>query len=132
MSTPIPSPYADILDLINIAPVGDEAAVAAVRARDATLTKPPGSLGMLEALVEHLADAGQGRAERDNPMSRYARAIMGNRTGGPPSPRGTAQMVATSPRRRRDLAIVRERAQHSRIRTRARAAEAGDITPVMP
>lgn len=63
------SPYADILDLINIAPAGDEAAVAAVRARDATLTKPPGSLGMLEVLVEHLA-RWQGRAEPtlDNPM----------------------------------------------------------------
>ena len=63
------SPYADILDLINIAPVGDEAAVAAVRARDATLTKPPGSLGMLEGLVEHLA-RWQGKAEPtlDNPM----------------------------------------------------------------
>ena len=62
-------PYADILDLINIAPVGDEAAVAAVRARDATLTKPPGSLGALEGLVEHLA-RWQGKAEPtlDNPM----------------------------------------------------------------
>ena len=66
---PDPSPYADILDLINIAPAGDEAAVAAVRARDATLTKPPGSLGTLEGLVEHLA-RWQGKAEPtlDNPM----------------------------------------------------------------
>jgi nicotinate-nucleotide--dimethylbenzimidazole phosphoribosyltransferase len=65
----MPSPFADILDLINIAPPGDEAAVAAVRARDATLTKPPGSLGALEGLVEHLA-RWQGKAEPtlDNPM----------------------------------------------------------------
>jgi nicotinate-nucleotide--dimethylbenzimidazole phosphoribosyltransferase len=63
------SPYADILDLINIAPAADEAAVAAVRARDATLTKPPGSLGQLEGLVEHLA-RWQGKPEPtlDNPM----------------------------------------------------------------
>ena len=63
------SPYADILDLINIVPAGDDAAVAAVRAREVTLTKPRGSLGKLETLVEFLA-RWQGRAEPtlDNPM----------------------------------------------------------------
>jgi nicotinate-nucleotide--dimethylbenzimidazole phosphoribosyltransferase len=63
------SPYADILDLINIAPAGDEAAVAAVRARDVTLTKPRGSLGRLDELVEFLA-RWQGKAQPtlDNPM----------------------------------------------------------------
>lgn len=63
------SPYADILDLINIVPDGDETAVKAVRARDLTLTKPPGSLGRLEELVEFLA-RWQGKAEPtlDNPM----------------------------------------------------------------
>ncbi|HEY0920016.1 nicotinate-nucleotide--dimethylbenzimidazole phosphoribosyltransferase [Devosia sp.] len=49
------SPYADIIDLLKLPPDGDEAAVAAVRARDLTLTKPPGSLGKLEGLVEFLA-----------------------------------------------------------------------------
>ncbi len=63
------SPYADILDLLNIVPEGDEAAVAAVRARDVTLTKPRGALGKLERLVEFLA-RWQGKAEPtlDNPM----------------------------------------------------------------
>ncbi len=65
----MPSPYADILDLLNILPEGDEAAVDAVRVRDATLTKPRGSLGRLEELVEFLA-RWQGRAEPtlDSPM----------------------------------------------------------------
>ncbi len=65
----MPSPYADILDLINIVPHGDEDAVSAIRARDARLTKPRGSLGRLEELVEFLA-RWQGKAEPtlDNPM----------------------------------------------------------------
>lgn len=63
------SPYADILDLLRIVPGGDEAAVAAVRARDATLTKPPGSLGELERLVEFLARwQGKAAPTLDNPM----------------------------------------------------------------
>ena len=61
--------YADVLELLTIVPDGDEAAVAAVRARDSQLTKPPGSLGALEGLVEFLA-RWQGRAQPrlDNPM----------------------------------------------------------------
>ncbi|KFC71221.1 Nicotinate-nucleotide--dimethylbenzimidazole phosphoribosyltransferase [Devosia sp. LC5] len=61
--------YADVLELLTIVPDGDEAAVAAVRARDSQLTKPPGSLGQLETLVEFLA-RWQGRAKPrlDNPM----------------------------------------------------------------
>ena len=47
--------YADVLELLTIAPEGDESAVAAVRAHDAQLTKPAGSLGQLESLVEFLA-----------------------------------------------------------------------------
>jgi nicotinate-nucleotide--dimethylbenzimidazole phosphoribosyltransferase len=42
-------------------PQADSAAVARVRQRDATLTKPPGSLGRLEEIAEWLA-AWQGRA----------------------------------------------------------------------
>ena len=61
--------YADVLELLTIVPEGDEAAVAAVRARDSQLTKPAGSLGALEGLVEFLA-RWQGRAQPrlDNPM----------------------------------------------------------------
>jgi nicotinate-nucleotide--dimethylbenzimidazole phosphoribosyltransferase len=67
--SPLSPAYADVLELLTIPPDGDEAAVAAVRARDAQLTKPAGSLGALEGLVEFLA-RWQGRAEPrlDNPM----------------------------------------------------------------
>ena len=66
---PLSPAYSDVLELLTIPPDGDEAAVAAVRARDAQLTKPAGSLGALEGLVEFLA-RWQGRAEPrlDNPM----------------------------------------------------------------
>lgn len=47
--------FADIVELIVAVPDGDEAAVAAIRERDAQLTKPPGSLGRMEELVEFLA-----------------------------------------------------------------------------
>jgi nicotinate-nucleotide--dimethylbenzimidazole phosphoribosyltransferase len=69
MSANLHAAYADVLELLTIVPDGDEAAVAAVRARDAQLTKPPGSLGQLEKLVEFLA-RWQGRAKPrlDNPM----------------------------------------------------------------
>ena len=63
------SPYADIIDLLKIVPPGDEVAVLAVQARDATLTKPPGSLGELERLVEFLARwQGKAKPTLDNPM----------------------------------------------------------------
>lgn len=67
--SPLPEPYGDIAELINIAPEGDETCVEAIRARDAQLTKPAGSLGQMELLVEHL-----GRWQRksqptlENPM----------------------------------------------------------------
>lgn len=47
--------FADIVELLTAVPDGDDAAVAAVRARDAQLTKPAGSLGRMEELVEFLA-----------------------------------------------------------------------------
>jgi nicotinate-nucleotide--dimethylbenzimidazole phosphoribosyltransferase len=56
------NPFDDFRDLINIMPGPDEAAVVAVRVRDAQLTKPPGALGRLETLVEWLA-AWQGTAK---------------------------------------------------------------------
>jgi nicotinate-nucleotide--dimethylbenzimidazole phosphoribosyltransferase len=52
---PLNSAFADIVDLIVAVPEGDEAAVAAVRERNGQLTKPVGSLGVLEELVEFLA-----------------------------------------------------------------------------
>src|ERR1700761_3016840 len=69
MPAPIPAPFADIVELLTLVPEGDEAAVAVVKARDVTLTKPRGSLGRLEELVEFLA-RWQGKAPPtlDNPM----------------------------------------------------------------
>lgn len=54
-------PFEDIRELIRSLPSPVTEAVDAVRARDATLTKPAGSLGRLEELVEWLA-AWQGKA----------------------------------------------------------------------
>ena len=51
----------DFRALMSRLPPPDEAAVAAARARDAVLTKPPGALGRLEEIVRWLA-AWQGRA----------------------------------------------------------------------
>jgi len=63
------SPFADIIDLLHIVPNGDEAAVAAIRERDAQLTKPRGSLGQLELLVEWLGRwQGKPSPTLDNPM----------------------------------------------------------------
>ncbi|MBZ6076457.1 nicotinate-nucleotide--dimethylbenzimidazole phosphoribosyltransferase [Microvirga puerhi] len=55
MTAPATSPFDDIRRLITTMPGPDEAAVAAVRQRDGQLTKPAGSLGRLEWLVEWLA-----------------------------------------------------------------------------
>ncbi len=55
------SPFDDIRRLITTMPGPDEAAIEAVRLRDRQLTKPAGSLGRLEWLVEWLA-AWQGKA----------------------------------------------------------------------
>jgi len=52
--------FADFRALARELPGPDEAAAAAARAREATLTKPAGALGRLEALAEWLA-AWQGR-----------------------------------------------------------------------
>jgi len=49
------NPFAEILDLLALVPGGDEEAVDAVRQHDRQLTKPPGSLGRLEEMVEWLA-----------------------------------------------------------------------------
>ncbi|WP_108395798.1 nicotinate-nucleotide--dimethylbenzimidazole phosphoribosyltransferase [Devosia submarina] len=94
---PLDPAYADVLELLTIPPEGDEAAVAAVRERDAALTKPVGSLGALEGLVEFLA-RWQGRAKPrlDNPMVTIFAANHGVTDQGVSAfPREvTAQMVA--------------------------------------
>ncbi|WDR02795.1 nicotinate-nucleotide--dimethylbenzimidazole phosphoribosyltransferase [Devosia algicola] len=61
--------YADVIELLTIVPKGDEAAVAAIRDRDSILTKPPGSLGQMEKLVEFLGRwQGKSSPTLDNPM----------------------------------------------------------------
>lgn len=93
----MPTPYADIVDLLKIVPEGDEAAVATVRARDVTLTKPSGSLGRLEELVEFLARwQGRGKPTLENPMVAIFAANHGVTDQGVSAfPREvTAQMVA--------------------------------------
>ena len=50
-----PETLADFRALLAALPGPDAAAVAAARARDAVLTKPPGALGRLEGLAEWLA-----------------------------------------------------------------------------
>ncbi|MGH6926306.1 MAG: nicotinate-nucleotide--dimethylbenzimidazole phosphoribosyltransferase [Propylenella sp.] len=55
-------PFDDIRRLVDDLPGPDEAARAAVKARDATLTKPAGSLGRLEEIAAWMA-AWQGKAK---------------------------------------------------------------------
>jgi len=91
------NPFADIHDLLLLVPEGDEAAVEAVRARDARLTKPAGSLGQLETLVEFLARwQGEPEPTLDNPMVAIFAANHGVTDQGISAyPRAvTAQMVA--------------------------------------
>jgi len=54
-------PFDDIRNLLDEMPGLDEAAVAAIREREAVLTKPAGSLGRMETIVEWLG-AWQGTA----------------------------------------------------------------------
>ena len=54
-STTPPKPFAEFSRLLEDLPQGSTSAVEKVRQRDATLTKPPGSLGQLEYLVEFIA-----------------------------------------------------------------------------
>jgi len=62
-------PFDDIRDLLRRLPEPDEAAAAAVRARDGRLTKPPGSLGRLEMIAEWLALwQGRDRPRVDRPV----------------------------------------------------------------
>ncbi len=51
----LPEPFSDFGRLMGVLPSGSQSCVDAVRARDSQLTKPAGSLGRLEYLVEFLA-----------------------------------------------------------------------------
>ena len=67
--SPSALPFDDIRNLIRQMPGPDEDAVAEVRARDAQLTKPAGSLGKLEELAEWLAGwSGRGRPKVSRPV----------------------------------------------------------------
>jgi nicotinate-nucleotide--dimethylbenzimidazole phosphoribosyltransferase len=90
-------PFDDIRNLVRTMPGPDLAAIAAVKARDAQLTKPPGALGRLEGLAERLA-AWQGRP--DPQVQRPLVAVFAGNHGvtaqgvSPFPPEVTAQMVA--------------------------------------
>ncbi len=90
-------PFDDIRALVARTPALDEAAVAAVRARDAELTKPPGSLGRLETIAAWLG-AVQGRADPaiDHPLVAVFAGNHGvaRRGVSPYPPSVTAAMVA--------------------------------------
>lgn len=69
MTDHLPQPFAEFAELLSTLPAGDEAAVETVRLRDGTLTKPLGSLGRLEELVEFLARwQGKGSPTLASPM----------------------------------------------------------------
>lgn len=91
--------FADIVELLVAVPDGDEAAVAAVRQRDAALAKTEGGLGRLEELVEFLARWQHRSVPRlENPMLTIFAANHGvTDQGVSPRPREmTAQLVANA------------------------------------
>lgn len=61
MNAPTPASFEEIRGILRTLPAPDQAAQTEVVRRQAELTKPPGSLGRLEEIVEWLA-AWQGRA----------------------------------------------------------------------
>lgn len=62
-------PFSDIRNLVKAMPGPDEEALAQVRARDAQLTKPAGSLGKLEEIVEWYASwSGKGAPKITRPL----------------------------------------------------------------
>lgn len=88
-------PFDDFRNLFKNLPGPDEAAIAAVRARDSQLTKPAGALGRLEEIAEWLA-AWTGRAPA---VTRPLVAVFAGNHGvveqgvAPFPPSVTAQMV---------------------------------------
>ena len=96
-STKLPAPFADFAHLMDDLPAGSSAAVEQVRQRDAQLTKPPGSLGKLEFLVEFLARwQEKSPPTLNNPMVAIFAGNHGVTANGvsPFPPEVTAQMVA--------------------------------------
>ena len=122
------TPFDDVRRLIAMMPGPDEAAAAAVREREGNLTKPAGSLGRLEWLVEWLA-AWQGKApptvERPlvavfagKPRRRGARRLRLSVRGQPADARELRR------RRRRDQPDLRElRSRLQGLRSRPRCAD---------
>ncbi len=55
LSLEVPEPFTEFSKLLEELPIGSTSAVEMVRQRDKTLTKPLGSLGQLEYLVEFMA-----------------------------------------------------------------------------
>ena len=95
------TPFDDIRRLITTMPGPDEAAVEAVRERERQLTKPAGSLGRLEWLVEWLA-AWQGKAPPSGRPSAglrlRRRATASPRAASPPiRPTSTGRCSRISP-----------------------------------
>ena len=91
------SPLADFEELLALLPLGSEQAVDDVRARDAQLTKPAGSLGELEKMVEHLARWQEnGKPTLNNPMVAIFAGNHGVTAQGVSAfpPEVTVQMVA--------------------------------------
>ena len=90
-------PFDDFRSLIAVLPGPNEDAVAAVRKRDAMLTKPPGALGRLEDIVEWLAAwSGRSVPAVTRPLVAVFAANHGVTANGvsPYPPEVTAQMVA--------------------------------------
>ena len=127
-STDSAIPFDDIRALVARIPGPDFAAVEAVRARDAVLTKPAGSLGRLEEIVEWLA-AWQGKAPpavnraagrdlRRQSRRRRPRRLGVPAVGDPPDGREFRR------RRRRDQPdLPRLRSRAEGLRPRARPAD---------
>ena len=77
-SRPSALPFDDVRALVGKMPGADTDAVAATRARDAELTKPPGALGRLESIAEWVA-AWQGRHPPE--ISRPVTAVFAGNHG---------------------------------------------------
>ncbi len=93
----MPEPFADFGGLMDKLPVGSQSAVDEIRAHDAKLTKPAGSLGQLEFLVEFLARWQEtGQPTLNNPMVAIFAGNHGVTANGvsPFPAEVTAQMVA--------------------------------------
>lgn len=91
-------PFDDIRALCTMLPPPDRDAMAAVRARDAVLVKPPGALGRLESLAEWVAGwQGQAKPAITRPLVAIFAGNHGVAARGvSPYPSSvTAQMLAT-------------------------------------